>query len=92
MNLPTEIGEEAINKVMEQHPAIGKILEKYEIGCVTCGGPKGQSAKHKDGDAGEQMNQQVCSLKGPGVQSGQSVVHAETELRQWPVAGKCAER
>ncbi len=36
MNLPEEIGEEAINKVIEQHPAIGEILARHEIGCVTC--------------------------------------------------------
>lgn len=36
MNLPEEIGEEAINKVMEKHPAIGEILARHEIGCVTC--------------------------------------------------------
>lgn len=37
MNLPHEIGEQAINKVIEEHPVIGEILERYEIGCVTCG-------------------------------------------------------
>jgi hypothetical protein len=37
MNLPSIIGEQAINKVIEEHPVIGEILEKYEIGCVTCG-------------------------------------------------------
>jgi len=37
MNLPAEIGEQAINKVIEQHPKIGEILDQYEIGCVTCG-------------------------------------------------------
>lgn len=37
MNLPTEIGESAINKVMEEHPEIGEILSRHEIGCVTCG-------------------------------------------------------
>lgn len=37
MNLPTEIGESAINKVMEVHPEIGDILSRHEIGCVTCG-------------------------------------------------------
>lgn len=37
MNLPSEIGENAINKVMEEHPQIGKILSRHEIGCVTCG-------------------------------------------------------
>lgn len=37
MKLPAEIGEQAINTVIEQHPKIGEILEKYEIGCVGCG-------------------------------------------------------
>lgn len=37
MNLPQIIGEQAINKVIEEHPVIGEILEKYDIGCVTCG-------------------------------------------------------
>ena len=37
MKLPSEIGEQAINAVIEQHPKIGEILQKYEIGCVTCG-------------------------------------------------------
>jgi hypothetical protein len=37
MNLPKEIGEQAINTVIEQHPKIGEILDKYDIGCVTCG-------------------------------------------------------
>lgn len=37
MNLPSIIGEQAINKVLEEHPFIGEILEKYDIGCVTCG-------------------------------------------------------
>jgi hypothetical protein len=37
MNLPQIIGEQAINKVIQEHPVIGEILEKYDIGCVTCG-------------------------------------------------------
>jgi len=37
MNLPAEIGEQAINKIIEDHPRIGEILDHYEIGCVTCG-------------------------------------------------------
>jgi len=37
MNLPNGIGEQAINKTIEQHPAIGEILNKFDIGCVTCG-------------------------------------------------------
>ncbi len=37
MNLPAEIGEQAINTIIEQHPRIGEILDNYEIGCVTCG-------------------------------------------------------
>lgn len=37
MNLPVEIGEAAINKTIELHPRIGEILQRYEIGCVSCG-------------------------------------------------------
>ena len=37
MNLNNGIGEQAINKTIEEHPVIGKILQKYDIGCVTCG-------------------------------------------------------
>lgn len=37
MKLPTEIGEQAINTVMENHPQIGEILQSYDIGCVGCG-------------------------------------------------------
>jgi hypothetical protein len=37
MNLPNGIGEQAINQTIEKHPAIGEILNKYDIGCVTCG-------------------------------------------------------
>jgi hypothetical protein len=37
MNLPYGIGEQAINKVIEEHPLIGEILKKYDIGCISCG-------------------------------------------------------
>ena len=37
MNLNHDIGEQAINKTIERHPAIGEILNKYDIACVTCG-------------------------------------------------------
>jgi len=37
MNLQHGIGEQAINKTIEQHPVIGEILQKFDIGCVTCG-------------------------------------------------------
>lgn len=37
MNLPDNIGNQAINKVIADHPVIGEILNKYDIGCVTCG-------------------------------------------------------
>ena len=36
MNLPNGIGEQAITQVITEHPEIGRILDKYEIGCVTC--------------------------------------------------------
>jgi anaerobic glycerol-3-phosphate dehydrogenase len=37
MKLNNDIGEQAINRTIEEHPAIGEILQKYDIGCVTCG-------------------------------------------------------
>lgn len=37
MKLPHGIGDQAINRVIAQHPAIGEILANYDIGCVTCG-------------------------------------------------------
>ena len=37
MNLPLGIGDQPINRTIEQHPRIGEILGKHEIGCVTCG-------------------------------------------------------
>ncbi len=37
MNLNNRLGEKQINEVIVRHPRIGEILQKYEIGCVTCG-------------------------------------------------------
>lgn len=37
MNLPPNIGEQPINKIIEQHPFIGQVLNQYDIGCVACG-------------------------------------------------------
>lgn len=37
MKLNHDIGEQAINTTIEEHPAIGEILQKHDIGCVTCG-------------------------------------------------------
>jgi len=37
MNLKSNLGTAQIKDVIETHPRIGEILNKYEIGCVTCG-------------------------------------------------------
>ncbi len=37
MKLPDGIGDQPINKTIAQHPFIGEVLQKYDIGCVTCG-------------------------------------------------------
>jgi len=37
MNLKANLGAAQIKDVIETHPRIGEILNKYEIGCVTCG-------------------------------------------------------
>ncbi|HJV64598.1 MAG TPA: hypothetical protein VJ550_02575 [Geomonas sp.] len=36
MNFKNGMGEMAIQDVMANHPQIGEILNRYEIGCVTC--------------------------------------------------------
>jgi hypothetical protein len=36
MNIRPEIGERAIQEVMNDHPEIGEILSRHDIGCVTC--------------------------------------------------------
>ncbi|TYO98880.1 hypothetical protein EDC39_1043 [Geothermobacter ehrlichii] len=37
MKLKDSLGEEQIQNVVRQHPQIGEILNRYEIGCVDCG-------------------------------------------------------
>jgi len=37
MELKENLGDAQIQEVIKNHPRIGEILEKYEIGCVTCG-------------------------------------------------------
>jgi hypothetical protein len=37
MKLKYDLGNEQIQNVIKTHPRIGEILEKYDIGCVTCG-------------------------------------------------------
>ena len=37
MQLAKNLGDRAINDVLKEHPAIGEILQRYDIGCVTCG-------------------------------------------------------
>ena len=36
MKLDDDLGAQAIQDVLKVHPAIGTILERYEIGCVSC--------------------------------------------------------
>ncbi|MEZ4601088.1 MAG: hypothetical protein R2940_14965 [Syntrophotaleaceae bacterium] len=37
MKLPAGIGDQPIKKMIEKHPFIGEVLQKYDIGCITCG-------------------------------------------------------
>jgi hypothetical protein len=37
MTFGNGLGERAIKDVVQEHPQIGAVLQKYEIGCVTCG-------------------------------------------------------
>ena len=36
MELKNDLGTKAIQDVITRHPAIGDILNRYDIGCVTC--------------------------------------------------------
>ncbi len=36
MQLNGNIDNQAIQEVITAHPGIGEILQKYDIGCVTC--------------------------------------------------------
>ncbi len=36
MEFKSGIGDKAIQDVITEHPAIGEILNRFEIGCVTC--------------------------------------------------------
>jgi hypothetical protein len=37
MELKQNLGQQQIKDVITAHPAIGEILQRHEIGCVTCG-------------------------------------------------------
>lgn len=37
MELKNDLGNQEIKKVLEDHPPVGEILQRYDIGCVTCG-------------------------------------------------------
>ncbi|HEY3307597.1 MAG TPA: hypothetical protein VGJ93_04000 [Desulfuromonadaceae bacterium] len=36
MEFKNGLGDKAIQNVMENYPGIGEILNRYDIGCVTC--------------------------------------------------------
>lgn len=36
MKLKNDIGNRPIKEVLDDHPMIGKILNKHEIGCIKC--------------------------------------------------------
>ncbi|MBW2467301.1 MAG: hypothetical protein JRF02_08375 [Deltaproteobacteria bacterium] len=59
MELRNDIGDRGIKEVIEEHPRIGEILNKYEIGCLECSiGTcflKDVVAVHVLGDAIEEM-------------------------------------
>jgi hypothetical protein len=36
MNFNNELGDKAIQDVMQEYPEVGEILARYDIGCTTC--------------------------------------------------------
>ena len=59
MRLHGDLGDKGIKEVIEEHPGIGDILKRYEIGCLECSiGTcllKDVVAVHVLGDAIEEM-------------------------------------
>ena len=59
MRLHNDLGNRGIKEVIKEHPEIGDILSKYEIGCLECSiGScllKDVVAVHVLGDAGEEI-------------------------------------
>jgi len=37
MRFQNGLGEKAIKDVVQEHPLIGAVLQKHDIGCVSCG-------------------------------------------------------
>jgi hypothetical protein len=66
MNLRNDLGNQPIKEVIETHPRIGEILNKYEIGCLECSiGTcllKDVVAVHALGDAIETMIEKEINL------------------------------
>ena len=66
MNLRNDLGNQPIKEVIETHPRIGEILNKYEIGCLECSiGTcllKEVVAVHALGDAIETMIEKEINL------------------------------
>ncbi len=59
MELKNGLGQQPINQVIAAHPVIGEILQRHDIGCVTCGVGicllKDVVSIHALGDAAEQQ-------------------------------------
>ena len=66
MNLRNDLGNQPIKEVIETHPRIGEILNKYEIGCLECSiGTcllKDVVAVHALGDAIETMIEKEINM------------------------------
>ena len=66
MKLHNDMGDKPIKEVIETHPQIGEILNRYEIGCLECSiGTcflKDVVAVHVLGDAAEAMIEKEISM------------------------------
>ncbi len=75
MNFPGDIGNRAVKDVVTEHPELGAVLQKYEIGCVTCG-------------VGICLLKDVVSIHGLDKDTEEKIEAELSKLLAGPAAGK----
>lgn len=75
MNFPGDIGNRAVKDVVTEHPELGAVLQKYDIGCVTCG-------------VGICLLKDVVSIHGLDQETEEKIEAELSKLLTGPAAGK----
>lgn len=75
MNFPGDIGNRAVKDVVAEHPDVGAVLQKYDIGCVTCG-------------VGICLLKDVVSIHGLEKEAEEKIEAELSKLLSGPAAGR----